>query len=134
MLYLKVRHKMGKTITPKYIVKLETPGWNTTASEWRVKGGPNSVGYGKPTDANLAEYVRKFSESMLPGGCNEHLQAQSKPYFVTSAAIFLNDGMNTVPLAKWELSDSEAIDRICKLSGCLNHVQVKDGHILVNGK
>ena len=57
---------MGRSITPKYRVETVCVGSMNTPCAWRPE-------YGQPTEANLAEYVRRTNESVKPGGCNEHI-------------------------------------------------------------
>jgi hypothetical protein len=83
---------MGTSRTPKYIVVL-TPAstrFVLTLFEWKVKSGPNSVGYGKPTPENLRHYVNMYNASLEPE-CR-----------AVAAKIFLNDGTYTNPLATWQ--------------------------------
>ncbi len=56
---------MGTTYTPTFRVELD----GCEARAW------NSKRHGRPTDDNLARYVRITNESYLPGGCNEHLNS-----------------------------------------------------------
>jgi hypothetical protein len=87
---------MGRTITPKYIVKVRhSDGVASTDSCW------NSKQAGRPTEKNLAAWVAKYHESLKPGGCNEHVTAA---YGVNAqlryAAILRNDGGSEI-IAQW---------------------------------
>jgi len=44
-----------------------------TPAEWRTRSRGQLPGYGKPTEENLAAYVRHFENSTKVGGCNAHL-------------------------------------------------------------
>jgi hypothetical protein len=66
---------MARDTTPAYVVEVSTPGYRWTPAEWRVRTRGQLPGYGKPTDANLAAFVRRFEESSRPGGVNAHLGA-----------------------------------------------------------
>lgn len=56
---------MGKSITPKYVVVID--GKEHEAMAW------NSRQSGRPTDANLCEFVRVYGKSFELGQCNEHI-------------------------------------------------------------
>jgi len=62
---------MGRSTTPTYVVHLTVPGFHYTPAAWRVKQA------GRPTDANLAAYVKAFEASTEPGGVNAHLGPQT---------------------------------------------------------
>lgn len=57
---------MGRSTTPTFVVDyqdqlgLHRAAWSTKTS-------------GKPTDANLEAWRKALNQSMLPGGCNEHV-------------------------------------------------------------
>jgi len=59
----------GRSMTPKYVVdwKLRSPKWHTDATAWSVKD------YGKPTEANLTKYAKRYNDSLKAGGVNDHL-------------------------------------------------------------
>ncbi len=59
----------GRSSTPKYVVdwRIKDPKWSATSTAWKVKD------YGKPTEANLAKYAKRYNESIKPGGVNDHL-------------------------------------------------------------
>ena len=59
----------GRSSTPKYVVdcKLRSPKWANSGSIWKVKD------YGKPTEANLAKYAKRYNDSLKPGQVNDHL-------------------------------------------------------------
>jgi hypothetical protein len=85
---------MGKSYTPKYLVRLETflsrAGRVSSAPfEYRVKDA------GRPNVANLAKFVEVFENSCKPGGCNAHLGIDP----VLSAVIYENVGKRVV--AEW---------------------------------
>ena len=94
---------MGRSRTPKYVVELVTPGFYTSPSEWRVRDGCQTKGYGRPNNENLRKYIEQFIASMQPGGVNAHLKEQSKPYTVTYALVYHNtsDRHLGTPLAEW---------------------------------
>ena len=71
---------MSSSRTVRYVINVDSitneGGINfypVGLGEWRVRRDGVIPGLGKPTDAKLVQYVRKFEESTLPGGCNEHL-------------------------------------------------------------
>ena len=66
--------------TPTYVVELTIPGTRNTPSAWNCKND------GRPTEANLANYVQTYERSTRPGGVNDHLG----PETVTSARIRRN--------------------------------------------
>lgn len=79
---------MGHSTTPTYYLLLnnhQVLGWSKNA--------------GRATAKNLAAWAAKFAESMLPGGCNEHLAGcpDLKP---RTAQIIRNDGSQQV-VATW---------------------------------
>jgi hypothetical protein len=67
---------MGRSIAVTYTVHLYVAGQFYTPSEWRVRSRNNGPSYGKPTAANLANYVKTFEESTHGEGCNKHLGVQ----------------------------------------------------------
>lgn len=87
---------MGRSYTPKYIVKVRhvRPMIQSTDSSW------NSKQTGRPTEKNLAAFVEKYHQSIEPGGCNAHLTEAFGNARLTWAAICLNDGKGTV-VAEW---------------------------------
>lgn len=89
---------MGRTSTPKYVVRVTVPGYSCTPMEWRVSGRYGMKGYGAPNDANLAKFVEASNASTEPGGVNSHLGAAHK---IVAAEVFLNDGKYDVALASW---------------------------------
>jgi hypothetical protein len=79
---------MGQSIAVTYTVELVTRGESgrrflCTPAEWRVKARNRVPGYGRPTVANLENYISTFEGSTQAGGCNAHLGAQK----VVSAKI-----------------------------------------------
>ncbi len=89
---------MGRTITPKYIVKVRhSGGVASTDSCW------NSKQSGRPTAKNLATWVEKYHESLKAGGCNEHV---SKTYGANAqlryAAVLVN--LTGEIVAEWRCS------------------------------
>ena len=88
---------MGRTITPKYIVKVRHAGTVvSTDSVW------NSKQAGRPSAGNLSWYVEKYHESLQPGGVNAHVSAAyGNGARWIYAAICLNDGSGTV-VAEWK--------------------------------
>ena len=54
---------------PTYVIDFGLKNANiySTPCEWKVKV------YGKPTKANLAEYAKRYNESVGPDGVNSHL-------------------------------------------------------------
>ena len=77
---------MGRSVTPKFVIVLNTNIGNHTTA-WRVKSnGANIPGYGKPTKENIRTYVAKWEESFAPGGCN-HQASGGKVVKVSTAAI-----------------------------------------------
>jgi hypothetical protein len=83
---------MGRTITPKYIVKVNHAGpVQSTDSAWNCKQN------GRPTDLNLKRWVTKYHESLRHDGCNAHVYAAyGDGANIRSAYIMLNDGTRTV--------------------------------------
>ena len=77
---------MGRTITPKYVVKVRHSGSvASTDSCW------NSKQAGRPTAKNLAAWVEKYHESLNPGGCNEHVtKAYGENAKLRYAAVLVN--------------------------------------------
>jgi hypothetical protein len=67
---------MGRTTTPKYAVSLFVPGFNYTPMAWRVATRGRARGYGMPTDANLAKWIKDFEEDCRTGA-NKHLGEQT---------------------------------------------------------
>ena len=93
---------MGRSITPKYIVKVRhSGGVASTDSVW------NSKQSGRPTAKNLATWVAKYHESLKAGGCNEHV---TKAYGVNAqlryAAILVN--LTGEIVAEWRCSFDQA--------------------------
>lgn len=79
---------MGQSIAITYTVTLLTRGesgqlFTGTPAEWRVRSRNRVPGYGKPTRANLVNYIALFEASTESQGCNSHLGVQK----VVSAAI-----------------------------------------------
>lgn len=64
---------MPRDTTPAYVVEVTTPAHRWTPAEWRARKRGPLPGYGQPTDANLARYVKAFEDSTKPGGVNAHL-------------------------------------------------------------
>jgi hypothetical protein len=60
---------MARDLTSTYVVEIRTPGFGWTPAAWHC--GRN----GRPTEANLAQYVEDLEKSTMPGGCNAHLGA-----------------------------------------------------------
>lgn len=84
--------KEGRTVRIRYQVQIYSSGHNYTPAAWDVRFpyGPvksgefaGKTGLGKPTDANLAQYVKDFESGTAKGGPNEHLG----PVKVTRAEI-----------------------------------------------
>lgn len=63
---------MGRSTTPTYRVEIRESGVNT-GKRYRWQGAWNSRYSGRPTDATLAEYIKKHEASTEPGGVNECL-------------------------------------------------------------
>lgn len=87
----------------RYSVKIITvQGFNTPAG-WatrsRVGHAVPPVLTGKPTDAKLAQYVRDYNASILPGGCNSHVGPGGR---ATLASIF--DHHTNRVVATWSAS------------------------------
>ena len=62
---------MGKTqIIPLIIRRSATKEY---LSSWPVKSKTNVHGLGQPTTERISQWRDKFNESLLKGGCNEHL-------------------------------------------------------------
>lgn len=75
---------MGRSITPRYRVEFQAHHCLISHSIWQVK--TNNVGIpgnGKPTDKNLARYIRELEDSTKTGGVNAHLG----PMLILSARI-----------------------------------------------
>jgi hypothetical protein len=68
---------MGKSITPTFRVEMKLLGSAPVVCSWPTKH------VGRPSDTTLAQYVRDFENSTMPGGVNEHLGAE----FVDSAVV-----------------------------------------------
>jgi len=89
----------GRSSTPKFVLRMHVPGYHITDSAWNVGGGHGQVpGMGRPSPESLARYIDSFIKSTQPGGTNEHLG----PMVPTDAAIYLNDGTYTNPVAVWK--------------------------------
>lgn len=67
---------MPRDRTPIYVVKLFVPGYSYSPMEWRVNRRGKIPGSGRPTNDNLATYVREFEEDCLTG-VNQHLGPQT---------------------------------------------------------
>lgn len=63
---------MGRSRTPRYVVEVNGTG-RAQAMEWRARRRGQVLGYGKPTNENLAKWVERFNAALKPGGVNEHL-------------------------------------------------------------
>lgn len=57
---------MGRSTTPTFVVDYQDQ-LGLHKAIWNVKDS------GKPTDANLEAWRVLMNQSMLPGGCNEHV-------------------------------------------------------------
>lgn len=68
---------MGRVTTPTFFVRMVVSRGSLTPEAWRTNL------YGKPTEANLAKFVRELEASFEPGGANDHIQ----PMKVLSAQI-----------------------------------------------
>jgi hypothetical protein len=70
---------MGRSLSIKYLLNLtlieaETgKAKSATPQQWRVKGRNNAPGFGKPSEANLAVWIKGFEDSTKAGGVNAHL-------------------------------------------------------------
>jgi len=84
----------GRSTTPKYVVdvKLKSPKWSSTPSAWESKQA------GKPTEQNLAKWVKMYNDSIKPGGVNDHLGPEHE---LVWAGIRLNQGMDKSYIAEW---------------------------------
>ena len=60
---------MGRSVTPKYVVRITDGRYSYTPIAWSVKTD------GKPTAAALCQFVTKFEESSQPGSANAMLGA-----------------------------------------------------------
>ncbi len=94
---------MGRSITPKYIVKVRhSGGVASTDSCW------NSKQAGRPSAENLAAWVAKYHESLKAGGCNAHV---TDTYGVNAqlryAAVLRNDASSEI-IAEWRCSFDQA--------------------------
>jgi len=72
---------MSKTLTTKYQVRIAVPGYYYPPMNWNCRRD------GRPTDANLREYVLNFEASTQPDGVNFHLGVTVVP----SASIRVNE-------------------------------------------
>lgn len=54
---------------PTYVIdfRLKNSNISSTPCEWKTKV------YGKPTKDNLAEYAKRYNDSVKPDGVNSHL-------------------------------------------------------------
>ena len=77
---------MGRTLTAKYQIRLNTVGPALMPMSWNCRTT------GRPTEANIRKFVKGWEDSTLPGGVNAHLGVD----VVLSAKILLNDGSGTV--------------------------------------
>jgi|SRR5208282_6138215 len=96
---------MGRTTTPKYVVRVIVPGFYCTPSEWKVRGLYGCKGYGAPNNGNLKKYVDEMNASTEPGQPNAHLGANHK---IVMAEIFLNNGQYEMPLATYHKGVEDA--------------------------
>ncbi|MFI5260832.1 MAG: hypothetical protein ACHQU0_03495 [Candidatus Paceibacteria bacterium] len=104
---------MGRTITPKYIVKVRCSGGVCqTDSCW------NSKQAGRPSAKNLATWVAKYHESLKPGGCNEHVtQAHGINAQLRYAAVLVN--LTGEIVAEWRCSFDQAREDAKHAEGAL---------------
>ena len=63
---------MGKSITPKYQIRIQefnlgTRQYETRTMAWDAKRD------GKPTDAKVEAWAKAYIASLKMGGCNEHI-------------------------------------------------------------
>jgi hypothetical protein len=62
---------MGKTKIITRIIRRAKTG--EYIAPWNVRSKTNVHGLGKPTPERLGEWRDNFNESLLKGGCNEHI-------------------------------------------------------------
>jgi len=75
---------MGRSTTPAYRVELHAAECGLTPMAWNVRDHYQVKGYGKPTPANLATFVKGLEDSFTPSGVNGHI---GHPLTVQSARI-----------------------------------------------
>jgi len=86
---------MGKSVAATYGLYIRgVSGSHYTPITWHTRSGPNRVGNGKPTVANLDKWVKSFEQSMVSGP-NKHLAMDQTVY-----AEIRHYPSNTV-VAKW---------------------------------
>jgi len=84
---------MGRTVTPKYAVQYDAPGFLLTPAAWK----------GRPTAEALAAHVEGLNASFQPGGANAHLAGTK----VVAARIVRNVAGGEV-VARWSQADTKA--------------------------
>ena len=77
---------MSATLTTKYQVRISVPGYSYPPMSWNCRRD------GRPTDANLREYVLNFEASTQPDGVNAHLGVT----VVRLHSLLVNDCQGTV--------------------------------------
>lgn len=86
---------MGRIQPVRYVVYLysTTPNRTHTPSPWYIRSARSlgRVGYGAPTDHNLATYIRQYEKSTQAGGANAHLGPDR-----ISAARIVEQGSNHI--------------------------------------
>jgi hypothetical protein len=93
--YNNPRKQAGDDRTPNYVVDVTLSG-NIVSDpmEWKSS-------YGKPTEENLKEFVRRINKSVMPGGVNEHL---GEDHIITKAVIRKNRP-GAKPIVEWQQDD-----------------------------
>lgn len=62
---------MGKTKIIPLIIRESRTG--KYIAPWHIKSAANVHGLGQPTTEKLSEWRNQFNQSLLKGGCNEHI-------------------------------------------------------------
>lgn len=89
---------MGRSYKIRYVVRLLCPESIASPAEWRVGARHGAPGYGRPTVDNLRKYIRKYNESLRPGGANDHIGRRGRAI----GGVVVDQEHGNVVVAEWK--------------------------------
>jgi len=72
---------MRRSTTPKYVISTLDVSGLTSIMEWNCKR------YGRPTEANIEIFIKRFNQSLQSGRINAHLGSKA---IVSKGTIYKN--------------------------------------------